>query len=398
MDITRPKTEDALPDDAKATTRIVSFDYLRAFIIILVLVHHAVIAYSTLGYINFANPIYTNSPVVDSQKWRGFDLILLFNDTFFMSLLFFISGFFVWRSLTRKGVRMFLRDRFIRLGIPFVIAVPLLIPLAYFPAQLEIGLIYGESFNYFDFWLGMARAGFPTAGPLWFLWLLLAFNILIAGLYRIAPHLGDIIRLRTFSILNHPVAFFGGLLGLSIVAYLPMVLVFGPGHWVLIGPFHFQTSRILHYLVYFLVGTAIGAYGLDRTMFNSKSTLTRRWWIWMVAGLVSFFVYIIILVNPRTSYGLGVALTVTCAATVFGVIAIFLRFTKQRMGILDNLSNNAYGIYIIHYVVVTWLQYGLLGIQLPAILKAAIVFTGTLILSWGSIAAIRRIPAVARVI
>jgi len=62
------------------------------------------------------------------------------------------------------------------------------------------------------------------------------------------------------------------------------------------------------------------------------------------------------------------------------------------------LSNNSFGIYIIHYVIVIWLQFWLLGIELPAILKASVVFLGTLILSWGLIAAIRRIPAVARVI
>ena len=83
---------------------------------------------------------------------------------------------------------------------------------------------------------------------------------------------------------------------------------------------------------------------------------------------------------------------------VFAVIAIFLRFAKRRVGILDSLSNNSYGIYIIHYMIVTWLQYWLLSANLPAIQKASIVFAGTLILSWGLIAAIRRIPVVASVI
>lgn len=390
------KNEDVLPDDAKATKRIVSFDYIRTTVIILVLLHHAVLAYTTFAFLNPTNPIDTFSPVVDSQRWSGFDLIALFNDTYMMSLLFFISGLFVWRSLKRKGVRMFLRDRFIRLGIPFVIGVPLLIPLAYFPAQLEVELIYGGSTNFFDFWLGMVRSSFGTAGPLWFLWLLLAFNVLIVVLYRIAPHLDDIIRLRASSIINHPLAFFGVLFGISTVAYLPLVLLFGFDHWTTIGPITFQTSRILLYLAYFLVGTAIGVYGIDRTMFNSKSKLTRRWWVWMVAGLVSFIVYIIILVDPTRTPTF--TFTVTCAAIVFGVIAIFLRFTKQRRGIIDSLSNNSFGIYIIHYVIVIWLQFWLLEIQLPAILKASIVFLGTLILSWGIIAAIRRVSAVARVI
>lgn len=83
---------------------------------------------------------------------------------------------------------MFLRERLIRLGIPFEIGVTLLIPLAYFPGQLEIELIYGGSTSYIDFWLSIVQAAF-LSGPLWFLWLMLAFNGLITVLYRIAPHL-----------------------------------------------------------------------------------------------------------------------------------------------------------------------------------------------------------------
>ncbi|MFC1787104.1 acyltransferase [Halobacteriota archaeon] len=385
-------------DGAKATTRIVSFDYLRTTAILLVLVHHAVLAYATFAFLNPADPIATFSPVVDSQKWSGFDLIALFNDTYFMALLFFISGFFIWRSISRKGTRLFLRDRLIRLGIPFVIGVLFIIPLAYFPAQLEVELIFGGNTNYIDFWSGMIRTGFRTAGPLWFLWLLLAFNVLIAILYRIAPHLDDIIRLRASSIFNRPLAFFGVLFGISTVAYMPMVLVFGIDHWTNIGPITFQTSRILLYLVYFLMGTAVGVYGLERTIFNSNSKFARRGWIWMFVSPVSFVVVLIFLVNPTGLIFYGIAFTFTCAAAVFGLIAIFIRFTKQRVGIIDNLSNNSYGIYIIHYPIVIWLQFWLLEIQLPAILKASIVFLGTLILSWGFIAAIRRVSAVARVI
>ena len=64
----------------------------------------------------------------------------------------------------------------------------------------------------------------------------------------------------------------------------------------------------------------------------------------------------------------------------------------------DSLHNNAYGMYLIHYVFVLWLQYVLLNTTFAAIEKGAIVFVGTLALSWIIIAAIRRIPAVSRVI
>jgi hypothetical protein len=371
-------------------------------VIVLVLLHHAILAYTTFAFLNRENPIETFSPVVDEQRWPGFDLIALFNDTFFMSLLFFISGLFVWRSLTRKGARKYLSDRFQRLGIPFGIAVPLLVPVAYYPAQLNVELVFGGRSNYGDFWLGMVRSGFGTAGPLWFLWVLLAFDCLITLLYQVVPRTGGAVNERATNLLRSSLAFFGALLGLSTAAYLPMVLIFGPIRWIGIGPFVAQASRSFFYLVYFLSGTAVGAYGLERSVLKCDGPLPRRWRGWLAAGLLSYMASVVLVVvgvigatRPVTS---GVAFTVSCTALVFGALAVFLRFVQRRARFFDSLSDNAYGIYIVHYVFVTWLQYGLLGADLPAIAKAALVFAGTLILSWASIAAIRRIPAVAQVI
>ncbi|MDY6958363.1 MAG: acyltransferase, partial [Halobacteriota archaeon] len=72
--------------------------------------------------------------------------------------------------------------------------------------------------------------------------------------------------------------------------------------------------------------------------------------------------------------------------------------TKGHVALLESLSNNSYGIYIFHYLFVTWLQFLLLEVNIHAIQKASIVFAGTLFLSWGITSAIRRIPAVARII
>jgi surface polysaccharide O-acyltransferase-like enzyme len=68
------------------------------------------------------------------------------------------------------------------------------------------------------------------------------------------------------------------------------------------------------------------------------------------------------------------------------------------MPLFDSLRENSYGMYLIHYMFVSWLQYLLLTTRLPAIAKGSIVFLGTLILSWLVAATMRRIPAVRRMI
>lgn len=400
--------EDNQADEANTEQRLtevsgrkIEFDYLRALAIVLVLWDHAILAYTKYAFINFENPIANSNPVVNEQRWLGFDLFVAFNETFLMSLLFFVSGMFVWQSLARKGWRKYLGDRLIRLGLPFVIGVLFLIPLAYYPAQLQLGLITGVDISYGAFWFGMVRSGFETAGPLWFLWLLLTFNCLVTLLYKASFPLGGFIRKRLTIILDRPVAFFGALLGISIAVYLPVAIIFGPQAWIGFGPFNAQASRILLYFVYFLAGTVVGACGFECGAFSAACALAKRWWVWLAVGLISFIVFIIMLVVisdlERTIVG-EIAFVVCCWATVFGMIGLFLRFAIRRMGVFDSLSKNGYGIYVVHYVFVTWLQCLLLGSTLHPIVKGIVVFLSTLILSWGLVAAIRRIPAVAKII
>ena len=388
-------------DLIEVSGRKVEFDYLRAFVITLVLFVHSALAYTTSAFINFENPIASSNPVVNEQRWIGFDLIVALNETFSMSLLFFVSGLFVWQSLTGKGAWKYLKDRQRRLGLPFVFGVLFLIPLAYYPAQLEVGLITEKDISYGAFWLEMVRSGFGTAGPLWFLWLLLVFNTLTILLCRVDLRPGGFVRNRLSIILDRPVAFFGVLLGISIIAYLPIAILFGPLRWIGIGPFNAQAGRILLYLVYFLTGTAVGVIGIDRSVFNTQGALAKRWWGWVAVGLISFTVFIIMIVfvtpMERTIFS-EIAFVVCCWAFVFGMTGLFLRFAKRRVRILDSLRENSYGIYIVHYVFVTWLQYLLLGSSLDPIVKGIVVFVGTLVLSWVLVAAIRHIPAVAKVI
>jgi hypothetical protein len=90
--------------------------------------------------------------------------------------------------------------------------------------------------------------------------------------------------------------------------------------------------------------------------------------------------------------------TLACAVNCFSVLAIFLRFAARRLPAFADLKNSAYGMYLVHYAFVVWLQFALLGVMLPAFIKGASVFGATLLFSWGMVAALRRIPPVAQII
>jgi surface polysaccharide O-acyltransferase-like enzyme len=95
---------------------------------------------------------------------------------------------------------------------------------------------------------------------------------------------------------------------------------------------------------------------------------------------------------------LGIPWVLSCAASCFGFISLFTRFATRRIAVFDSLTGIAYGMYLIHYTFVSWLQYALLPASLSGFVKGVIVTLGTIILSWATTAALRRIPAVARVI
>jgi surface polysaccharide O-acyltransferase-like enzyme len=59
---------------------------------------------------------------------------------------------------------------------------------------------------------------------------------------------------------------------------------------------------------------------------------------------------------------------------------------------------NAYGIFLTHYIFIIWLQYAVYELTLPAFVKMLIVFVGTLAGSWTLTVALRKIPALGRMI
>src|SRR5262245_54982580 len=117
-----------------STDRNVPLGYLRMFCTLLVVAHHALLAYHPYAPAPPASlatppPIWQAFPVVDTRSSPGIDLFIGFNDTFFMSLMFLISGLFAWPSLSRKGAAAFTRDRALRLGLPFLVSAFALAPL-----------------------------------------------------------------------------------------------------------------------------------------------------------------------------------------------------------------------------------------------------------------------------
>jgi glucans biosynthesis protein C len=379
---------------------------LRGFAIIMVIAFHSCIAYlasqpASPPPFDVAPFRWQANPIIDNQRWLGLDLFCAFQYIYLMHLMFFLSGLFVYPSLARKGPTRFALDRLVRLGLPFVFGVSLLMPITYYPVYRLTAVDSAWS----AFWSHWRALPFWPSGPLWFLWVLLACNLFFVAVSMAIPDLRERLAVLSAKAGAHPARLLAGLLLLAALAYVPLSMIFKPWDWVMIGPFAFQPSFVVPYAIFYLAGVSVSAHGFERGLLETEGALARRWLIWLFGGLAAFLLWIIptaLVVKGAGALIPGLQIiadlgSVIASATIsFAVIALFLNFAAAPSQMLGRISVNAYPIYLIHYLFTIWLQYLLLGVGLFAVMKAALVLAGTLLMSWASAALLCSIPIGAR--
>jgi glucans biosynthesis protein C len=402
--VAQPQTAKASQSQASQSQASQALKNLRALAIVMVVSFHSVLAYLASQPVMpepFDSPPYhwLATPILDHQRWLAFDIYAAFQYVALMPVMFFLSGIFVWPSLVRRGSWNFFYGRLLRIGLPFVFGVYLLMPIAYYPVYR----VTAADPSWLAYWRHWTALPFWPGGPLWFLWELLLFDILALMLYLTAPRLIEMLGRFSASAGATPRRYFVVLLGVSAVAYLPLAFTFGVSNWAEFGPFDLQTDRPLLYLVYFFAGVGVGVQGYDRGLLRPGGALARRWRIWLACAGGSFLLWMISM--APSAYGRSnlvidlcsyFAVVLAVATVCLGFVAVFLRFGSTRSALTDSLSENAYAIYLVHYVFVVWLQYALLGATLPAVVKGVLVFVSTLLLSWSVAVGTRRFASLAR--
>ncbi len=376
-----------------AKARNAALDRARTFLTLVVLLHHAVIPYTYFGH-------------TDPKSWPGFDAVVLATDSFFMAMFFFLSGLFVWPGLAHKSPGTFLRDRLLRLGLPFAIAALTIIPIAYY----AIALRQHPDLGFSAFWWKTVTVGPWPSGPVWFIWVLLAFDLTASLLYRLSSRLLDPINRWSLRGFERPAEFFLFLLVVTAILYIPARVYFGAGRWFEFGPFDVQASRVLLYAAYFFIGAGVGAANFERGVLSADGRLAKSGGGWVIATLVPYCalwgliaIKREVLGNPpvlpawyEASYGLF--FVAFSAAILLAILAYFLRFKRSGWSVLDPMQPDAYGIFLVHYPIVLWLQYWLFDYDLPAIIKALVALVLTLAFSWAVTRALRMIPGATRVL
>jgi glucan biosynthesis protein C len=107
-------------DGSVSSQRMYFLDNLKSFIILLVVIFHVAMGFTTWDlkwwWVN------------DIQKSMFFDLFILETDVYIMPIMFMIAGYFASTILVRKGVTIFWQDKLRRIIIPWASGVLLIAP------------------------------------------------------------------------------------------------------------------------------------------------------------------------------------------------------------------------------------------------------------------------------
>ncbi len=387
---TRPPARGPVNVRGNRLKRDIAIDYLRSAVTVAVVAHHSALAYNTFSHYNPSHYMKSTAPIVDTVRFAPLDPLVGWNDIFFMSLMFVISGLFVGPSIARKGVGRFLGDRVKRLGIPFVVSAALLSPVAHYPSWLLSDAAGQGSFLTRFFTIDGGHAG-----PAWFIWVLLAFCILVAMGYKFRPKL---MKKLSWSVKSESSLVFV-FLGVSLMATLPVYLFVTTADWFqLAGPVFLPAWRCLLYFAWFLLGVAIGSANPERSL--SRENL-RFWPLWVAFGALGYTAHGLLSVGIcfanappwAMKLALAAAFCFCCTFTNLGAFGFARAFFRANWPPADHFSENAYGVYIFHYVFVIWAQFALLSQPVPAAAKFLITLAVALMASWLLTALLRKTAA-----
>lgn len=383
-----------------SSNRIVFLDNLRYLMVLLVLVFHSAASYSSM---------VAFWPFHEAKTTEFLDILMILFDTFMMPVLFFIAGYFTLSSLRKTGARGFVRSKFIRLGVPWVVLTVFVLPVLDYFHYASQTFASGTSIHSFaaHWLLSMKTMGSFYVGPmdmshystmpeqfyqryLWFLSLLLLLSVIVSMLYSARNRW---VRARSNTVEEisgsngsvYKTLVFVGIL--TAVMYAPTYVFLSPDMgWLSLGNIiQFQPAKLIFYIVYF----CLGIYAFDRKWFVSGGDFGRPgiWLlIWFLLTAANLLVGRAMFRSAEPSLGLNLAFGMIYPFWTLSFLCLFVAFGFRRWnrpGPFDRaLASHSFDMYLTHYIFPISLPLLLSSWAIGPLGKFSIVALATIVFSY----------------
>ena len=321
--------------------RLYFLDNLKAFIILLMVVFHV-----GMGYTTWNLEWWT---VNDIQKNTFFDFFILETDVYIMPIMFMIAGYFAPMALVKKGIASFWQEKIKRIVLPWIGGVLFIAPfIAYsiFFSRMDTPP------NFFDFWKSGFFGPYYQQAHYWFLGILALFFSILTILYQLNP-----LCLKKSGQKGAPTAWFlSAFFLVTAASFFGGNLFFWNDAWVNVSfMFMIQPVRLLLHLCYFV----LGVYAWKHSWFT-QGGYSPPVVPWAIAAMMMLFVFLAyrvtftLMPDVPVLFKAGHALThAAFSLTVtFALIGVFQVFFDSNASLWRKLAANSYTIYFIHQCVI----------------------------------------------
>lgn len=334
--------------------RIHWMDNLRTITILLVVLYHVGGVYESAGLWGWFWIV--DDP--DTIAWVG--IVGIIFDIMVMPIMFFISGYLTPASLKYKTGWEFVKGKFKRLMIPWVIAVFTLIPLYKVIFLYSRGLPQENWSTYFHI------TNPNSQNWLWFLPVLFLFDVLYLALAKAK------IRLPNISLK-------GAVFGIALIGFAYSFIVgglLGFRSWTLTPLIDFENERLLLYFMIFLLGSLSNQQNIFAVKPQSKKLYTivsSIAWIPVTAHIFARLYPIFFpdgfTITPLYRLIWWGSFYLSLLSLMYVMIVSFWWYFNKTSSIWQELNRNSYGVYIIHVIVIGIFGTLLLNLSLPAVVK-----------------------------
>jgi peptidoglycan/LPS O-acetylase OafA/YrhL len=375
--------------------RLFFIDNLRIGLIALVVAHHAGQAYGpTGGWWYITNP----------ERASVLGAFFTVNRSFFMSLFFMISGYFLPQSFDRKE-KDFLKERFRRLGIPLLVFFFVIIPIMMYAYHISFRPYGPISFlsYYFHFYFGHGPRPSHWTGPawpdanfghLWFIEHLLVFAVCYR-LWRLIPFS----KPNTGPSRGRPPRSIEIIIFAIVLAAISFVvrLWYPIDRWIgLLKLIQVALADVPRDLAFFVIGVI--AYRRNWFLTLPKKVGM----IWLLVGLAAAALCYGLFFTGHAFFN-GGGLTIgafifdlwesfLCCGMCIGFMVLFRDRLNCQGRPARDLAASTYAVYLFHVPVLVSLQYALRYAALGPLMKFFLVTLIAIPVTFAISSALRRAP------
>jgi peptidoglycan/LPS O-acetylase OafA/YrhL len=340
--------------EKKTSARVYYLDWLRVLGILAVFIYHSSRFFNMEDFL-VKNPTWY--PWV--EYWN------LFATTWMMPLMFVVSGASLFYALGKGGVLSFVKDKALRLLVPWLVFVLTHQSLQFYLDRLSHGQFSG---SYFQYLLQYYTNDLDLFGAhLWYLWLLFVFSVILYPLMcwlrgrgrGVLSKLGDLFALP------------GAVYALALPIILVVVLGDPSSPWMERN----AGWPLLLYWWFILAGFVIVSHD------GLQAGVQRLRWLSLVVALVTVAVSLVLILGlpgeltfgtPRFGLALGLR-AVSAWCWVLAFLGFGSKHLKLRTPFLTYANEAVLPFYILHQTALISVGYFVVQWPIPDLLKWLII-------------------------